>query len=516
MTSPQPLKPDPGRISIRPGTRILSVLRHLNYRPWFALAEFVDNALQSAQQHLEELRSIHGQSWVLKVTIDIDASLPGRIRIHDNAAGIAAGDFPRAFRPASPPPDASGLSEFGMGMKSAACWFASSWQVGTSALGEPTLHTVRFDVPSIVSNELDEVDVVTEPAARELHFTEITLDALHHLPVGRTSGKIKDHLADIYRDFIRTGFLELWVNDAPLTYEEPGILVAPYVRDPDGPIRTWRRDIDFDIGGSLKVRGFAALRDPGSHTRSGFALFRRGRLIQGSGEEGYRPSLIFGTPGNYRHLRLFGELHLEGFEVSHTKDGFRWDENEEPFLEILQTKLDDDDLPLLRQADDYRALQAKRDRQKIAEEALANAGDAIQSALPEVVERMTDEGAVETSDAPLDPEPLLASREFSFPFRGRTWIIKIELSEEEGASDWLTVSDARTRGDVETLSIRIAMHHPFMVRFAQMERDKVEAMIRIGAAIAVAEKLARNSGAPYAGTVRRNFNEVLREGFSEP
>ena len=34
-------------VSIRPGVRVLSVLRHLNYKPWFALAEFVDNALQS-------------------------------------------------------------------------------------------------------------------------------------------------------------------------------------------------------------------------------------------------------------------------------------------------------------------------------------------------------------------------------------------------------------------------------------------------------------------------------------
>jgi hypothetical protein len=35
------------RVSIRPGVGILSVLRHLNYKPWFALAEFVDNAVQS-------------------------------------------------------------------------------------------------------------------------------------------------------------------------------------------------------------------------------------------------------------------------------------------------------------------------------------------------------------------------------------------------------------------------------------------------------------------------------------
>ena len=60
---------------------------------------------------------------------------------------------------------------------------------------------------------------------------------------------------------------------------------------------------------------------------------------------------------------MFGELHLEGFEVSHTKDGFRWnDEDEQPFLELLREHLDSNDFPLLRQADNYRVLASRRDR----------------------------------------------------------------------------------------------------------------------------------------------------------
>ena len=55
-------------------------------------------------------------------------------------------EFPRAFRPAELPPDRSGLCEFGMGMKSAACWFARQWEVRTSALGEPVERTVSFDI----------------------------------------------------------------------------------------------------------------------------------------------------------------------------------------------------------------------------------------------------------------------------------------------------------------------------------------------------------------------------------
>lgn len=50
-------------VSIRPGVSVLSVLRHLNYKPWFALAEFVDNAVQSYADNSERLLSHHGKNW---------------------------------------------------------------------------------------------------------------------------------------------------------------------------------------------------------------------------------------------------------------------------------------------------------------------------------------------------------------------------------------------------------------------------------------------------------------------
>src|SRR6185503_7441804 len=96
------------------------------------------------------------------------------------------------------------------------------------------------------------------------------------------------------------------------------------------------------------------LRETVFVSNAGFALFRRNRVIQGSGDEGYRPEAIFGKSNSFRFQRLFGELHLEGFEVSHTKDGFRWDENEEPFLELLKKDLNSKPMPMLDQAEEYR------------------------------------------------------------------------------------------------------------------------------------------------------------------
>ena len=50
------------KITIRPGVAILSVLRHLNYRPWFALAEFVDNSIQSFLTNRDDLLQLSGWS----------------------------------------------------------------------------------------------------------------------------------------------------------------------------------------------------------------------------------------------------------------------------------------------------------------------------------------------------------------------------------------------------------------------------------------------------------------------
>ena len=505
-------------VNIRPGVSILSILRHLNYKAWFALAEFVDNAIQSYNLSKTELDALEGPDFKLMVRINIDSTSPSRISVRDNAAGISYAEFPRAFRPAAVPEDKSGLSEFGMGMKSAACWFAPKWTVRTTAIGEPIERTVRFDVDQIVHDEIEELQIEEVGIAADTHFTEVVLEDLHHVPRNNTVRKIKDHLVDIYRVFQRDGLLELYYNDETLRYEEPRILYAPLATEPGSEARQWSKDIDFDFGEGLSVNGFAALMDPGHYPKSGFALFRRGRLIQGSADEGYRPPAIFGTTrGSYRALRLFGELHLEGFEVSHTKDGFRWDENEEPFLELLREHLNGAELPLLRQADTYRARASRDERKEAAEEAIDNTVAVMRRSLVEVLRQIADKPPAETQEDPLPDAPELVSRELSIRFRDQDWTVKVELTDDPAEGQWLAVSNqASADGRPELIEIRLSMAHPFMVRFAQTDSEEIEALLRVAAGLALSEKLARRAGHSYTGTIRRNLNDILREALSEP
>jgi hypothetical protein len=85
-------------------------------------------------------------------------------------------------------------------------------------------------------------------------------------------------------------------NEEDLIYHEPDILIAPSYRNEHGPAVLWRKDVDFNFGKGLRAHGFAAIRKIASTSLAGFALFRRNRLIQGSGDEGYRPETIFGKP----------------------------------------------------------------------------------------------------------------------------------------------------------------------------------------------------------------------------
>lgn len=512
-------------VNIRPGVNVLSVLPHLNYKAWYALAEFVDNAIQSSIDHRKALIATEGNGYKLRVDIDFDAA-DSRISIKDNAAGIASADYQRAFRPAEIPPDASGLSEFGMGMKSAACWFAPSWSVRSSALGERSERTVFFDIDKIVTDSIEELDVVSIENAEEKHYTEIRLEKIRKFPHGKTIGKIKEHLASIYRVYIRDGVLELYVDGKRLTFEEPKILHAPYYRDPDGEAIEWKKELSIDLGDGKSATGFVAIREVASTRLAGLALFRRKRLILGSADETYRPEDIFGRSNSYAYQRIFGEIHLKGFFVSHTKDGVKWEESEDDFLQKLRKELSGEAMPLIQQAREYRTKSGAKATRHDAAIALRNTAEEFR--LSHVANR--DMGIELDVGAELDADPGRASelepadmapkdREeatIGLQFRGEPWIVRIELSYADDGADWLSIRNRPSITDPEPreILIRIAMLHPFMAQFPTLDPEAFSAVLKIASSMALAEVAAAELGDRSPSAVRRLTNEILKHHFS--
>lgn len=513
-------------VNIRPGVNVLSVLPHLNYKAWFALAEFVDNAIQSSIDRQKGLRAIDGQNYRLRVDIDFNPT-DRTIIIKDNAAGISSSDYQRAFRPAEVPPDASGLSEFGMGMKSAACWFAPNWSVRSSALGERTERTVFFDIDQIVTDSIEELNVVSTESAEERHYTEIRLERIRKFPRGKTIPKIKEHLASIYRVYVREGLLELFVDGERLDYEEPAILIAPSYRDPDGAPIQWRKDIDIDLGDGKSATGFVAIRETASTRLAGLALFRRKRLIIGSADEAYRPEDIFGRSNTYPYQRMFGEIHLKGFFVSHTKDGIKWEENEDEFLRKLRKELSGDELPLIQQAREHRTKSGAKAARKDAAEALRTTAASLSEStiasndsVPGGHNKEKTEGL--GTDGSHDEFQDIRSEdreeaEVRLQFRNEQWIVRIELSYADDYSEWLAIRNRPSITDPEPreIVIRIAMLHPFMSQFPTLDSEGFSAVLKVAAAMALAEVAATELADRHPSAVRRFTNEILRNQMSK-
>lgn len=488
-------------VDIVPGVGILGVFGYLNYEPWFALAEYVDNALQSAAKSYVRLQRID-PAYQLRVDIAYEREDGGRIVIEDNAAGIARSDFGRAFKAAELPPDRSGLSEFGMGMKSASIWFARNWRVITTSPGDPHVYSVEFDMDRVLSNKVERLDVRQEAAPVEDHYTRLELWNLNQFLHGRTLGKVRDHLREIYRAFLRDERLILTVGGQTMEYAEPKVLEAADYRASDAEgvsdeIVEWRKDVSLTLEDGVRVGGWAAIRAEGRTNGNGLSLFRRGRVIVGTSDAPYRPSRVFGQSNSYRSQRLFGELTVEGLPVSHTKDGFQWHGREEEFEEKLREVLDADPLPLLKQAEGYRARHASRTEQKRIRQAGENTADVSEKALPGALDQVRAPGihpAMQTG-ATDEQSPLVFSRELSFDHGETSWSITISAASRPAEPRWLLrhVESEPNRRSIRA-SLTLNTSHPFLSQFALGSTDALEAVFRIAVALVVSESLLLSEG----------------------
>ncbi|MCH8558626.1 MAG: ATP-binding protein [Balneolia bacterium] len=513
-------------VDIRPGITILSVLKHLNYKPYYALAEFVDNSIDSCIKKEVDLKAIEGHSYNLKVDIEFDNN-NRRIIIKDNAGGIHSDDYQRAFRTAELPPDPTQLSEFGMGMKSAACWFSNKWQVKTTALGEELERTVNFDISTIVEDKIQELEISSRPVTATSHYTVLTLyDVEEKMPVKRGLGKVKHHLASIYRDFFRRGVLELYINGEKLEYKEPKILNGPYYETPEGDNIVWKQQVDFDFGRdrdgqSLRATGFVAIMETMSVKDSGFALFRRGRVIEGSADkdEGFRPAAISGSLGSHRYKRLFGELHLEGFKVSHTKDGFQWDDNMDAFLGVLKEELESpESLPILKQADKLRVRETSKNYEKVSKTVVDNTTDKIKTGISQDVGNLTEKSTQAlVKSITLEKTEESYHKQFCLNLSDIDYVVHIELSYDETIDELIQVGDHLIPEEIplhKNIGIRLSLTHPFMVEFAGDDRKVIEPLLRIIVALGLSEIIVKKTGAPIT-ELRNNMNELLLGSLSK-
>ena len=532
-------KDTPEQVTIRPGIGLYALFPSLRYSPWVALGEMVDNSIQSYQEHKEELIALHGPEYKLRIEINYSSGDNPTIQLIDNAAGIYTKDIERAFTPAMPPADKKGISQYGIGMKSSACWYANFFTIRTRALGEPIIRTVTFDIPKIIKNEIYELDIEKEEATNpKVHGTRIILKNLNQpVPVAGAASRLRSYLRSMYRDFLRTGELVLLINnevqEAPMT----NWLLAPYWPTDMGPLDDknyeWVKDFEIELNESHnpinpadpapKIRGRIGILEKGDTKRAGLALLWRRKVVQGAGnmadspDDLYRPGRIFGGANSFERQRVVGELDVSELSVTSFKDAVVWREGqEEEVLKKIKEALNTEPNPLLKMAKNYRA----SDNSKAGKAKLQGSlSDVVDSATKALIENNASEQlgdgfeitkTTEVPEPPRTDETNVVQKVIKLIPQFNSDII-LEVKDQIADTSWLRV---RQIPDLDKWVITINREHPFMKSFTVADPDSLDPVLRIALAIGIAEIQGLSSGFDTAGFLRLSINDLLRNYLS--
>ncbi|WP_348825652.1 ATP-binding protein [Flavobacterium aestuarii] len=503
-------------VSIKIKTGVYGQFRNLKNTVWFALGEYVDNAVQSFENNKARLIHANNNKYQFEVRINIDNE-NDFIKIYDNASGIDIDNFQRAFEPANIPIDSTGLHEFGMGMKTASIWLADLWSVRTTALDENEERLVEFDLKKVLADEKELLEVENIKAEYSTHFTEITLNNLSkNAPSNHQIDKIKRHLLSIYRKFIRNGDMKLFINDEELVYEEPEILKAPFYNDLSGQPIEWKKEINFSTG-KYKVNGFIAiLSTMSTSTLNGISLFRRGRVIEGSHDEKYRPKVLCGQIGSPRYKRIFGELELEGFAVSFNKGSFQEQDDLEALMEALKAEISSKEFDLYNQAEKYIKPKTIEDNKTVGKNIVSTLKktsnkevlkEKIEISIKDIECRTLAENNVEYSKK----AETIDSHEEIINLKGEKYKLILELITEPLVSDLYSLIILEDELFARKVIYKINLAHPFFARFEKLKKEEdYQPILLIIRSLVLAEIIAPSQGTKMAGNVRLNFNSFIK------
>lgn len=361
------------KIDMRPSLGLeLDYFEKKTYKPEYAVAEFVDNSVAS-YLNFRSILKFYDSSFKLKIDIVYDSD-EKTLTITDNAAGMSEQTFKHALVLGNPPPDTSGLNQFGWGLKTAASWFGKKWSVRSTTFDSDYEFSAMVDIPELIRTGRNDVDIVFNKVDKYSHYTVVKITNLKKTIYKSNIQKLMLQLASLYRRFLVKKEITITFNGEELVYNDPEFLITKY----NGEDIVWKKEFKDEVnfnGTRLPINGFIGLLKTGSYKEAGLTLIRRNRVIIGGYENGFKPREIYGSANSYQSLRLFGEINMDTWPVTQAKDDFDWDLNglKEAFVEKIKRIAEE----YISQAKTYRSKPEKNpvsvhSVQKIADETKRN------------------------------------------------------------------------------------------------------------------------------------------------
>lgn len=349
-------------VNVSPDMAMYNLLKNQGYETSYALAEFIDNAIHAWQQTTGKKKPLEVVVKFYSMDYKKDLNKRNSIEVADTGPGIPKNQIANAFKPAKKP-ISKGLSEFGIGMKTASVWFADEWQLVTRPINDTNKYRFKFSLENLLKSGSDTVNVEEKINDDKIFGTTVFLRNLRK-PINKIKfNEICNDLREFYQVFSskeKTLSLSAEYDDTPidLSFSPPdrSVLTVPVHKVIKGELyaigskRIWLEKLSFKFKG-CNVHGHIQLLETGSYTSNpGLVLFRHNRVITGITRLPYIPEKLFGTANKYGKQRIYGELHLDDLPVSYTKDKFEFDEDE--FISLIKSNTSVAEL--LRQSSDYR------------------------------------------------------------------------------------------------------------------------------------------------------------------
>ena len=295
------------RIKITPHKTLYKKIGASGHSLSEALAELVDNSIDARKEELE-------------INIMID---PEKIEITDTGEGMNEEEAKKSVTIAYSNKKDGKLGKFGLGMKAACMSIGDAFMLETKKSGNDVIQ-IDFDKEEFENGEDWSVPCKVEKSTEDILGKSYTKITISKIPQRIDSTKIIDDiskkLGERFSSFIDSDGISIYVNGQKLRSYKQEIL------------EDTKKEFEIKLSNGSKIKGWTALLKVGSSSKSGFNLYRYGRLISVNQKLGYiyHPS----------KMSVTGEVHLNSLEVTHTKREFNtesplYKEFYEKFLPIV-------------------------------------------------------------------------------------------------------------------------------------------------------------------------------------
>ncbi|MFL2967527.1 MAG: ATP-binding protein, partial [Candidatus Poseidoniaceae archaeon] len=316
----------------------------LSYQLHDALAEYIDNSLDSFDKNSKALEAAGKTKLEIEITIN---NTKRALSFTDNAFGMDKEELKLALIPDRKNPDPNHLGMYGRGMKTASGWFGKLWKIETKKLGEDYEYTATVDIGSLLNpaERSNFIPITTKhvPGKPSQSYTRVTITKGTRKYFASTTSKAKELLSIKYQRWLTNNLLDInWVSkskEEKLAYNEPDILVLKNpgyeaekvgeegYNEPENIEYDFDFDVEFKSGeNKVSINGRYGVYPPQSNQAryAGLTMFWRNRVIIDRTRE-YWPESVFGkATGGLVRQRAFVHINTIMSPTSDKKD-FKWD-----------------------------------------------------------------------------------------------------------------------------------------------------------------------------------------------